>query len=57
MKECLGVGQPQVNKGMNKLDRDKEREKAVAAKQKTKRSDRRRCESAFHAETMARNTK
>jgi hypothetical protein len=25
MKECLDVGQPQVNKGMNKLDRDRER--------------------------------
>jgi hypothetical protein len=53
-KECLDVVQPQVNKGMNKLGRDKKRENEFAVEQKMKRSDRRLCESAFHAETMAR---
>jgi len=54
MKERLDVDRPQVNQGMNKLERDKKRKNAVAVEQKTRRSDRGSCESAFRAETMAR---
>lgn len=38
MKECLDVDRPQINKGMNKLGRDKKRKNAFAVEQKMKRA-------------------